>query len=156
MKKKKLFQSVISSVILCLILSGCRHTDPVPDPDEIIFVLSLDSDDDIYAIAVEYWADEVFCGGMAASHADGSVYKRNEQSYFVFDPECFPNGEIPGAIRVSVMLSDSLKYMSIQDLADRTGFSDPCDLASIPAVPGSVVHVTVKGSFTDGFSAELS
>ena len=90
MKKKKLFQSVILSVILCLILSGCRHTDPVPDPDEIIFVLSLDSDDDIYAIAVEYWADEVFCGGMAASHADGSVYKRNEQSYFVFSRNDHP------------------------------------------------------------------
>ena len=132
-------------------LSCCGSRGPSAGPDEIILSVGIETEDDVYQVAVEYWVGDIFCGGTASSHADGSRFGRNETASFVFDPSMFPEGKLPETMSVSFMLADSLEHLDIESLAGRIGFCEPCDYGPFDVSPATVYRFVLSGSFAEGF-----
>lgn len=152
---RRIIRYIAPAAILCLLLSGCGHAVPSSVPDSVVIEVTIETPDDVFQTALEYWSGDAFLGGMACCHADGSALDKSETVSFILDPECFPDGTIPPEISVAVMLADDLEHMSIQDLAARVGLSAPLEAGPFPAEPGCVISIKVEGSFADGFSATL-
>ncbi|MBQ4240559.1 MAG: hypothetical protein II672_05580 [Oscillospiraceae bacterium] len=152
MKKSSRIPALILLLLLAISFSGCTAKETAAGPDEIVLSFSLDTPDDVYQIAVEYWAGDVFCGGVAQSHANGSRFTKNESHSFLFDPSMFPDGIVPESMKIAVMLSDSLEHLDIDSLAARVGFCDPCETDWFSVSAGTVYHFSLNGSFADGFS----
>ena len=151
MRKVRSIALLLLILSFSVMLSCCAGRGPSAGPDEIILSVGFETEDDVYQVAVEYWAGDTFCGGTASSHADGSRYGRNETASFIFDPSMFPDGRLPEKMSVSFMLADSLEHMDIESLAGRVGFCDPCDYGPFDVLPGTVYRFVLSGSFSEGF-----
>ena len=142
---------VLLIIAVSVLLVSCGSKEVTVGPDEIVLAFRIDTSDDVYQIAVEYSSRDVFCGGTGESHADGSCFDDGETHYFVFERDMFPEETLTDRMSFSVMLADSLKYMDVQSLAGRVGFSEPCDFGPMDVSPGNIYRFVISGSFAEGF-----
>ncbi len=154
--KRKTLIALIASSLFVISLAGCSpNKEPAAAEDEILLIVDLDSQDEIYQVSMDFFVDGVWVGDAGTRNADGTPLGSKERIYqFIQVGTDLEAGLDISRLSVQFYLANTL-LNDPKDLAERTVRYKVGEEVEIAAEYGNTYYISIVGSKESGFTVSL-